>query len=371
MTNANHTRWIWVPLLAAGLLCGPSSSIKGAAAAGAAQNAPAPDPGLDMVRTLQATGPHPSLGTQANVFGRLVGTWDVEYSMFTEDGKVSHSQGEVIVGWVMDGHALQDLFIGYPTKPGGERHMGTTIRYFDPKSAAWRVIFTAPQFNYVRRLTGGPVGDARIVLHGQDPDGTELRWSFNDIRPNTFVWRGEKSHDGGTTWWVEEEHHFRRRITPGDGRRDMIAARESAGPHPSLGDEAKVFGRFAGTWDVDYAEFAEDGRSTRYPGKLIGGWILDGRAFQDLFVADPRGPGEERTMGTTLRYFDNDSGKWHVVYVEPPTDTKVAGSLCTRRDTVAPNCGGPLTTLRTTHSHGAAKCHTTEAKPGESWKSTT
>jgi hypothetical protein len=35
-------------------------------------------------------------------------------------------------------------------------------------------------------------------------------------------------------------------------RLDMVTALEAVGPHPSLGDQAKVFGRFVGTWDVKY-----------------------------------------------------------------------------------------------------------------------
>jgi len=163
-----------------------------------------------MVTILQAMGPHPSLGDQANVFGRFVGTWDAQYAVFTEDGKATRFPGELVVGWVMDGHALQDLFISYPKAPGKERVMGTTLRYFDQKSGLWRVVFISPTFDTVIKLTGGLEGD-RIVLRGQDTDGSELRWSFNEMQPNSFVWRGESSHDGGKTWWLQEEHHMTRR----------------------------------------------------------------------------------------------------------------------------------------------------------------
>jgi hypothetical protein len=323
-TRTKLARWLAVSMAILSVLWWPSLDTERVAASGTDQNARASHPNRDLVTALPAMGPHPSLGDQANVFGRFVGTWDVEYNMFTEDGKATRFYGEVIAGWVMDGHAVQDLFISYPKEKGKERAIGTTIRYFEPKTGMWRVIFILPQFDYVRRLTGGPVGDDRIVLRGQDPDGTELRWSFNDIRSDTFVWRGEKSRDGGKTWWMEEEHHFKRRAATGDARRDMIKALESAGQNPSLGDQAKIFGQFAGTWDVDYGEYSmEDGKAVHYPGQMIGGWVLDGRAFQDLFVADPKAPAEERTMGTTLRYFDDASGKWRVVYVEPPSDTVV------------------------------------------------
>jgi hypothetical protein len=38
-----------------------------------------------------------------------------------------------------------------------------------------------------------------------------LRWSFNDLKGDSFIWRGEKSGDGGKTWKLEEEHHMKRR----------------------------------------------------------------------------------------------------------------------------------------------------------------
>jgi hypothetical protein len=165
-----------------------------------------------MIKALPAAGPHPSLGDEATTFGQFVGTWDADYALIAPDGKITHTRGQVIVGWVLDGLALQDLFIGYPTAPGKERFIGTTLRYYDKASSKWKITFIAPQFNYVRRLAGGRVGADRIVLFGQDDDGTLLRWSFNDIRPNAFTWRGENSRDGGKTWKMDEEHHMTRRI---------------------------------------------------------------------------------------------------------------------------------------------------------------
>jgi hypothetical protein len=73
------------------------------------------DPHPDLVAALQALGPHPSLGDQADVFGRFVGIWVGEYSEFSKDGKATHSSGEWIFGWVMDGRAIQELFIIHPS----------------------------------------------------------------------------------------------------------------------------------------------------------------------------------------------------------------------------------------------------------------
>jgi hypothetical protein len=58
-------------------------------------------------------------------------------------------------------------------------------------------------------LHGGADGE-RIVLLGTDVDGAKLRWTFNDIRPDSFLWRGETSPDGGTTWRTEQVMHLKR-----------------------------------------------------------------------------------------------------------------------------------------------------------------
>src|SRR5438874_178732 len=157
-------------------------------------------PRRGMVAVLPALGPHPSLGHHADLFGRFVGAWDADYSFIAEDGSVRHSRGEVLFGWILDGYALQDIFLGYP-KPGSneERRMVTGVRFVDPKTDKWTVMFAAPSFAAAIRMEGGAEGD-RIVLRGHDDHGAEQRWSFNDITPNSFIWRGETSHDGGKTW---------------------------------------------------------------------------------------------------------------------------------------------------------------------------
>ena len=44
-----------------------------------------------------------------------------------------------------------------------------------------------------------------IVQLGKSPDGNLIRWSFREITPESFRWRGEVSVDGGTTWRLDVE----------------------------------------------------------------------------------------------------------------------------------------------------------------------
>jgi hypothetical protein len=172
----------------------------------------ASDHSHDMIDMLTAKGPHPSLGREGDLFGQFAGTWDADYSFIAENGSVRHKRGEVRFGWVLDGHALEDIFMSYPDSTSSERQMVAGIRWVNPKTGKWTLAFVAPTFDATVHMEGGAEGD-RIVLRGQDSKGTLLRWSFNDIQPNSFIWRGESSYDGGKTWRLEEEHHMKRRVS--------------------------------------------------------------------------------------------------------------------------------------------------------------
>ena len=198
------------PLLLAVTAFGDASPDAQAPARQPAPAATSEDPRRDMISALPAPGPHPLLGDQARVFDRFVGTWDCDYSFIAADGTVRHSPGELRFGWIIDGRALQDIWIGYPRRPDDERTIGTSVRFFDRELKAWRVVFVAPAFGAITVVQGGAEGD-RIVLRGEDSDGSSLRWSFNDVKADSFVWRGERSRDGGKTWKLEEEHHMTRR----------------------------------------------------------------------------------------------------------------------------------------------------------------
>jgi hypothetical protein len=75
MKRSTFTRWFVMSLLASAVLLWAGLSIRDAAATGKTSDSPATDPRLAIVTALRATGPHPSLGDQAQVFGRFVGTW--------------------------------------------------------------------------------------------------------------------------------------------------------------------------------------------------------------------------------------------------------------------------------------------------------
>ena len=171
----------------------------------------------DMITVLGATNPHPSLGEQAHVFDQFIGSWQCDYANFAEDGTITRGRGEVTFGWILDGHAVQDVWTWTTEGASGQRELVTDIRFFDSKSGKWRAVWVDPTSFLVKTASGGVVGD-RILLESTSNDGSLDRWSFNDIAKDSFVWRGEKSRDGGKTWRLWAEHRLKRQSPAAFGK---------------------------------------------------------------------------------------------------------------------------------------------------------
>lgn len=98
---------------------------------------------------------------------------------------------------------------------------------------------------------------------------------------------------------------------------DLIGALVAAGPHASLGDQAKVLEQLVGTWDVAYRDILKDGREHRRNGQFIVAWVLDGRAIADVWIVDPSDDRQEREVYADIRYFDAKTRTWPAVFIDP------------------------------------------------------
>ncbi len=147
----------------------------------------------------------PERGTKMDLYGQFVGSWDLEVTRWLNDGSLRKRQGEWHFGWVLEGRAIQDVWI-VPRR--GQRAgaavasqfaYGSTLRIYDPRIDAWHIQWTEPVLQAYLSMIGRAEGKD-IVQRGQDEHGNEARWSFRDITADSFLWRGELSNDGGKTW---------------------------------------------------------------------------------------------------------------------------------------------------------------------------
>jgi hypothetical protein len=169
-----------------------------------------------LIDSLFAPGPHPSLGEEAQTYGRLIGSWAGQFHDRTS-GKLVTGSMEVHFGWVLQGRAVQDTWIaparqvrhGVEDLPAdGRDTYGSTLRVWDPEAKLWRVTWTSPSRQIVQKLVGRKVG-GDIVQWGFWNDRPQ-RWCFRRIRPDSYFWEAHCLADDGVTWDVQTEFELKR-----------------------------------------------------------------------------------------------------------------------------------------------------------------
>lgn len=161
-----------------------------------------------FVDVLKASGPAPDRAEKMGLYGWLIGDWTFDAVVNRDDGTQHNGRGEIYFGWVLEGRAIQDVWI----LPGVFH--GTTLRVYDPGIDAWHILWSDP----LKQLYTRQIGRAQNHAHGRDivqlgktETGALLRWTFTDIAPDSFRWLGEHSNDDGATWRLQSEFKVRRR----------------------------------------------------------------------------------------------------------------------------------------------------------------
>ena len=156
------------------------------------------------------------LTEREDIYGWLIGGWEATVYDYAADGTARESSGEWHFGRVLEGRAIQDVWIAPPrsqrkgkTLSKQYNRYGTSIRVYDREMAAWRVTWFNPVIGVRNDLVGRRQGDD-IVQEGLASDGHKIRWSFKDITPKSFRWLGEYLESDGKTWRLQAEFRARR-----------------------------------------------------------------------------------------------------------------------------------------------------------------
>src|SRR6185312_1434896 len=105
-----------------------------------------------LMLALGSRRPHDGLADKLQLYGQFVGSWDIDVDFHALDGSRRWSaMGEVHFDWVLQGTAIQDVFIiparrqraaDQPPEPW--YRYGTTFRWYDPRIDAWHITFLDP-----------------------------------------------------------------------------------------------------------------------------------------------------------------------------------------------------------------------------------
>ena len=98
----------------------------------------------------------------------------------------------------------------------------------------------------------------------------------------------------------------------------------AAGPFAGNAEKLKLYGRLEGSWTMQARLQPEPGKFVEAEGTIVFGWVLGGRAVQDVW--DLRG----FFYGTTLRIYDPEIDAWHILWNEPVRQyyTHLIGRVC-------------------------------------------
>lgn len=170
-----------------------------------------------FAEVLHADGPDMDRSTELMLYSWIVGQWEMDVTTILEDGTTHRGRGEIHAGWVLQGRAIQDVWMiprlrdrkpGIEPLPGAGNWYGTTLRIYDPALDAWRIMWSDPAINFFTQQIGRAQG-ADIVQTGPDPRGGSMRWVFSEIQADSFHWSGERAPDD-RTWRREVDIRARR-----------------------------------------------------------------------------------------------------------------------------------------------------------------
>ncbi len=165
---------------------------------------------------LAAPGRSSEIPESADVYGWLAGSWELEVLYYKAvDVSAQRIRGEAHFGWVLEGRAVQDVWImprcseRRPDLDKINNMYGTTLRVWDAAIQAWRIHWINPVTGHREQQIGRRVGKD-IVQVGARADGTPTRWRFTEITADSFHWIGEALEPDGQTWKLEGEFRARR-----------------------------------------------------------------------------------------------------------------------------------------------------------------
>ena len=92
----------------------------------------------------------------------------------------------------------------------------------------------------------------------------------------------------------------------------------SSGPEIALAEKLQLLGQFVGDWDIlEDRYLGADGKWSAQSGELHWGWILGGKAVQDVWEFHDEKTNQSVPEGTTVRFYDPKIDAWHSVWISP------------------------------------------------------
>lgn len=160
-----------------------------------------------FVNALVSDGRNKMIPEEDDLFGKLIGVWDFEWN---DNNSKRQVIGEWIFSWVLEGRAIQDVFIcpsraTRDTNPQPDGEYGTTFRIYNPKTKKWDISYACT--GYITRLEAQKECE-KIVL--TEITHKKEKWVFSEINDNSFHWQDVNVTEDGS-WHINADLYAKRR----------------------------------------------------------------------------------------------------------------------------------------------------------------
>lgn len=131
----------------------------------------------------------------------FVGEWELETIDIQPDGSFLQGRARSVVTPILDGDALQDVFMSL-NEQGEVVFKGISIRSYNQASGKFQIVWIMPGHRGITDLEGEWVNGKLVSTgRGYDAMGSFIeRFEYYDITENTYSFRMDRSYDGGNTW---------------------------------------------------------------------------------------------------------------------------------------------------------------------------
>jgi len=163
-----------------------------------------------FIDALYSSGKNSAIPEEHNFFGKLIGSWYIVWMDHLDDAVPRRVKGEWIFAWVLEGSAVQDIFI-VPSRservknPQPDAEYGMTVRIYNPKNGTWDIFYGC--VGTALRLTAHKEAEEIVLV--QNGEGA-MRYVFSGMSEASFSWRKELRSDAGL-WQVVARVRARRK----------------------------------------------------------------------------------------------------------------------------------------------------------------
>lgn len=166
-----------------------------------------------LAAALLAAGPAPDRAEGMMLYGQFIGSWEGTMLYPRPDGTRLETSCEVHFGWVLEGRAVQDVWMAparRARKDGQPPLMyGSTLRVYDPGRDEWRITWNDPVRQVLDTMTGRKVG-SDIVQEYRTETGAVREWRFTEITADSFHWIAREHGGDPEAWKILGEFFLRR-----------------------------------------------------------------------------------------------------------------------------------------------------------------